>query len=73
MLGIEALTATILASNESSVLLFEEMGFVRWGFMPRNAQLEGVEMDPVPVGRRLAELNTRPSLAIRGSFSPARA
>lgn len=57
LLGIEALTVTILASSESSVLLLEEMGFVRWCFMPRVAQLEGVEINPMPVGRRLAELN----------------
>ncbi len=57
LLGIETLTATIFASNESSVRLFEKMGFVRWGFMPRVARLEGVEKDLVLVGRRLAEPN----------------
>jgi L-amino acid N-acyltransferase YncA len=52
-LGIETLTATIFASNDSSIRLFEKMGFVRWGFMPRVARLEGVEKDLVLVGRRL--------------------
>jgi phosphinothricin acetyltransferase len=54
-IGIETLTATIFASNESSIALFRKMGFERWGFMPRVARLEGVEMDLVLVGRRLRE------------------
>jgi len=52
-MGIETLTATIFASNESSIALFARMGFERWGFMPRVARLEGVEKDLVLVGRRL--------------------
>jgi phosphinothricin acetyltransferase len=52
-LGIETLTATILASNDASVALFRKMGFEQWGFMPRVARLEGVEKDLVLVGRRL--------------------
>ncbi len=57
-LGIETLTATIFASNESSIALFTKMGFDRWGFMPRVARLEGVEKDLVLVGRRLIEPNS---------------
>lgn len=53
--GIETLTATIFASNESSIALFSRMGFERWGYMPRVARLEGVEKDLVLVGRRLRE------------------
>jgi L-amino acid N-acyltransferase YncA len=53
-LGIESLTATIFASNEASIRLFEKFGFERWGFMPRVARLEGIEKDLVLVGRRLA-------------------
>lgn len=54
-LGIETLTATIFASNDSSLALFTKMGFERWGFMPRVARLEGLEKDLVLVGRRLGE------------------
>jgi L-amino acid N-acyltransferase YncA len=54
-LGIETLTATIFASNDASIRLFEKMGFKRWGFMPRVARLEGVEKDLVLVGYRLTE------------------
>lgn len=54
-LGIETLTATIFASNEASIRLFEKFGFERWGFMPRVARLEGIEKDLVLVGRRLSE------------------
>lgn len=53
--GIETLTATIFASNESSIALFDKMGFERWGFMPRVARLEGVEKDLVLVGKRIRE------------------
>lgn len=52
-LGIETLTATIFASNEASIAMFNKMGFAQWGFMPRVARLEGVEKDLVLVGRRL--------------------
>lgn len=54
-IGVETLTATIFASNDSSLRLFEKYGFERWGFMPRVARLEGVEKDLVLVGRRIAE------------------
>ena len=54
-LGIETLSATIFASNDASIRLFEKMGFERWGHMPRVARLEGVEKDLVLVGRRLTE------------------
>lgn len=53
-LGIETLSATIFASNEASIRLFEKFGFERWGLMPRVARLEGVEKDLLLVGRRLA-------------------
>lgn len=52
-LGIETLTATIFASNEASIALFNKMGFAQWGFMPRVARLEGVEKDLVLLGLRL--------------------
>jgi L-amino acid N-acyltransferase YncA len=54
-LGIETLTATIFASNDASIRLFERKGFEHWGFMPRIARLEGIEKDLVLVGRRLTE------------------
>lgn len=54
-LGIETLTATIFASNDSSIALFRKMGFGQWGFMPRVARLDGIEKDLVLVGRRLRE------------------
>ncbi len=54
-IGIETLTATIFASNDSSLRLFEKFGFERWGYMPRVARLEGVEKDLVLVGRRIAD------------------
>jgi len=52
-LGIEVLTATLFASNKASARLFEKFSFERWGYMPRVARLEGVELDLALVGRRL--------------------
>ena len=52
-LGIEVVTATIFASNQSSIRLFTRQGFERWGYMPRVARLETIEHDLVLMGRRL--------------------
>ena len=52
-LRIEVLTATIFASNQTSIQLFTRHGFERWGFMPRVARLENIERDLVMMGRRL--------------------
>ena len=38
---------------ERGLRLFEELGFERWGFLPRIAQLDGVERDLVIVGLHL--------------------
>lgn len=54
-LGIETLTATIFATNQSSLALFGEMGFERWGYLPRVARLEHEEKDLVIVGKRVGE------------------
>jgi L-amino acid N-acyltransferase YncA len=54
-LGIETLTATIFASNDTSIKLFRKLGFAQWGFMPRVARLEGIEKDLILVGRRVGK------------------
>ena len=33
--------------------LFERAGFVRWGHLPRVAELDGIERDVVILGRRV--------------------
>jgi L-amino acid N-acyltransferase YncA/predicted O-methyltransferase YrrM len=50
-LSIRALVGLIFGHNEPSLNLFERLGFERWGFFPRVAQLDGVERDLVVMGR----------------------
>ena len=57
-LRITALIGNIFAQNEASLRLFERSGFTRWGFLPRVAQVDGVERDVVILGRH-AEMPKR--------------
>jgi L-amino acid N-acyltransferase YncA len=50
-LGITALVGLIFGHNESSLKLFQRLGFQRWGFFPGVAQLDDVERDLVVMGR----------------------
>ncbi len=50
-LEITALVGGIFGHNEPSLRLFAQMGFERWGFLPRIAQVDGVERDLVMMGR----------------------
>jgi phosphinothricin acetyltransferase len=52
-LGITALVGGIFGHNEPSLRLFERLGFERWGFLPRIAQVDEVERDLVLVGRHI--------------------
>ena len=52
-LGLATLLGFIFAHNQPSLVLFEQLGFRRWGHLPRVAELDGVERDLVIVGRRL--------------------
>ena len=54
-LGIKTLLGYIFAHNEPSLRLFESMGFQRWAYLPRVAELDGIERDLVIVGKRVAE------------------
>jgi len=51
---LRTLVAYIFAHNYSSLRLFEKVGFKEWGYLPRVAELDGVERDLVIMGRRLA-------------------
>ena len=46
----------IFAHNESSLRLFERLGFERWGLFPRIARLDDVECDLVVMGRHCRTL-----------------
>lgn len=55
-LGISAMVGLIFAHNEPSLKLFKQLGFERWGLLPRVAQLDDVERDLVIVGRHVGAL-----------------
>jgi phosphinothricin acetyltransferase len=54
-LQIRTLVAFIFAHNDPSRRLFERAGFVRWGLLPRVAELDGIERDVVILGFRAGE------------------
>ena len=51
-LGIKTLLAFVFAHNVPSLRLFERVGCVRWGLLPRVAELDGIERDVVVLGFR---------------------
>lgn len=52
-LGILAMVGLIFGHNEPSLRLFRQLEFERWGFLPRVAQLDGLERDLVIMGRHV--------------------
>ena len=52
-LQISAMVGLIFAHNEPSLRLFEQLGFERWGLLPRVAQLDDVERDLTIMGRHV--------------------
>jgi phosphinothricin acetyltransferase len=52
-LKINAMVGLIFAHNEPSLRLFEQLGFERWGLLPRIAQLDEVERDLTILGRQV--------------------
>jgi phosphinothricin acetyltransferase len=57
-LGISALVGLIFGHNESSLKLFQRLGFERWGFLPGVAQLDGIERDLVVMGQHCPARST---------------
>jgi phosphinothricin acetyltransferase len=53
-LDLRTLLGFIFGHNEPSLRLFESLGFRRWGFLRRVAELDGVERDLFIVGLRVA-------------------
>jgi phosphinothricin acetyltransferase len=53
--GVKTLVGFIFGHNVASLKLFERFGFVRWGELPRVAELDGVERDLIVVGLRVAD------------------
>ena len=52
-IGVKTLLGFIFGHNEPSLRLFEKLGFMRWGRLPRVAVLDGVERDLIIVGRKV--------------------
>jgi len=52
-LQISAMLGLIFAHNKPSLRLFEQLGFERWGLLPRIAQLDTVERDLTIMGRHV--------------------
>ena len=54
-LKLKTLVGLIFAHNQPSLQLFESLGFQRWGYLPKVAELHGREVSLVIVGRRIGE------------------
>lgn len=52
LIGVTTLLGFIFGHNEPSLGLFEKLGFVRWGYLPRVAVLDRIECDLIILGRR---------------------
>jgi phosphinothricin acetyltransferase len=50
LLGITAMVGLIFAHNEPSLKLFAQLGFERWGLLPRVASLDSIERDLTIMG-----------------------
>jgi phosphinothricin acetyltransferase len=50
---VTTLLGFIFGHNELSLRLFEKMGFLRWGCLPRVAVLDSLERDLIIMGRRV--------------------
>ena len=51
-LQISAMVGLIFAHNKPSLKLFEQLGFEKWGLLPRVARLDDVERDLTIMGRQ---------------------
>lgn len=54
-LGLKTLVGLIFAHNQPSLQLFELLGFQRWGYLPKVAELDGIERDLVIMGCRITQ------------------
>jgi L-amino acid N-acyltransferase YncA len=52
-LGITTVVGLIFAHNEPSLKLFDQLGFERWGLLPRIARLDGIDCHLTIMGRHI--------------------
>ena len=50
---INAIVGLIFTHNHASLKLFEQLGFEKWGLLPRIARLDNVERDLTILGRHI--------------------
>jgi L-amino acid N-acyltransferase YncA len=51
-LQLKTLMGIIFAHNQPSLTLFQKFGFQQWGYLPKVAELDGVERDVIILGLR---------------------
>jgi L-amino acid N-acyltransferase YncA len=54
-LQIKTLFAILIDSNDVSIKLLEKYGFKKWGYMPRVAEFNGIEVGHLYYGLRIGE------------------
>lgn len=54
-LGLKTLVSLIFAHNYPSLRLFEKLGFQNWGYLPKIAEIDGLERDLVIMGQRISQ------------------
>ncbi|MFN7851873.1 MAG: GNAT family N-acetyltransferase [Dolichospermum sp.] len=54
-LGLKTLVSFIFAHNQPSLKLFAKLGFQNWGYLPKIADLAGVDRDLIIMGLRVGE------------------
>jgi L-amino acid N-acyltransferase YncA len=52
-LGLKTLLGFIFAHNQPSLKLFKNLGFEQWGYLPKVAELDGIERDLIIAGRKI--------------------
>lgn len=52
-LDLKTLVAFIFAHNQPSLKLFEKHGFEQWGYLPKIAELNGIDRDLIILGRQV--------------------
>lgn len=56
-LGLKNLLGFIFAHNQPSLKLFQKKGFQEWGYLPKVAEMDGIERDLAILGYRVIEPN----------------
>lgn len=58
-LGLKTLVGFIFAHNQPSLELFFKLGFERWGYLPKIAELDGIERDLLILGHRVDSVEVK--------------